>query len=169
MKIEKRACSFCGIKDIPFGVDWPWWCDGKPVHEDFQRKVLLERKISIQFVEHMNEARRANFERKTMEHEHLYHKPTPISDNEKIEFVPLRVARELERSTRELCATNFELQNQNILIMQAFRDFVMSTEKFISPSNDHQGWSGAKNMNKDCPVCVGFSLALATAKFLVKP
>jgi hypothetical protein len=27
-----RTCGVCGVRDIPFGVDWPWWVDGKPAH-----------------------------------------------------------------------------------------------------------------------------------------
>ncbi len=27
-----RMCGICGRRDIPRGVDWPYWKDGKPVH-----------------------------------------------------------------------------------------------------------------------------------------
>jgi hypothetical protein len=27
-----RTCCVCGVSDIPFGVDWPTWKDGKPCH-----------------------------------------------------------------------------------------------------------------------------------------
>lgn len=141
-----RACGLCGAKDIPFGVDWPWWTDGQPVHEDCQKYIILEGKL--------------------MEHEHLYHQ-TPISDNAKVEFAPLSVTRQLERSAKELAASNYELQNQNILMKQAFRNFVLSTEKFLSSDGDHTGWH-----RKDlahCPICQQFDLALATAKFIVQP
>lgn len=27
-----RTCGICGAANIPRGVNWPWWTDGKPVH-----------------------------------------------------------------------------------------------------------------------------------------
>ena len=27
-----RACGVCGVMDIPYGIDWPWWHDGRCVH-----------------------------------------------------------------------------------------------------------------------------------------
>lgn len=27
-----RACGICGVRDIPYGIDWPWWREGKCVH-----------------------------------------------------------------------------------------------------------------------------------------
>lgn len=30
--MQLRACGICGLKDIPRGVDWPYWVDGCPVH-----------------------------------------------------------------------------------------------------------------------------------------
>lgn len=26
-----RQCGKCGLRNIPFGVDWPFWTDGKPI------------------------------------------------------------------------------------------------------------------------------------------
>ena len=26
-----RKCGVCSERKIPFGVDWPWWKEGKPV------------------------------------------------------------------------------------------------------------------------------------------
>jgi hypothetical protein len=108
--------------------------------------------------------------------EHLWHQPTPISDQAKVEFVPMGVSRQLERSSLELTKTNFELQNQNLLIMEAFRNFVRSTELFLKPKPDnsmfseHRGWSGADDINNSgCKICLDFALALATAKFIVQP
>lgn len=28
-----RECGVCHVVDIPFGVDWPYWHEGKPVHQ----------------------------------------------------------------------------------------------------------------------------------------
>ena len=30
--IRMRKCGSCGIADIPFGVGWPYWKSGEPVH-----------------------------------------------------------------------------------------------------------------------------------------
>lgn len=27
-----RTCWLCNVADIPYGLDWEWWHDGKPVH-----------------------------------------------------------------------------------------------------------------------------------------
>lgn len=32
MEIPDRTCGLCGETNIPRGIDWPWWHDGKPVH-----------------------------------------------------------------------------------------------------------------------------------------
>jgi hypothetical protein len=29
---QRRTCGVCDRKNIPVGVDWPWWRDEKPVH-----------------------------------------------------------------------------------------------------------------------------------------
>lgn len=29
---DSRTCGICGVRDIPYGVDWKWWTDGCPVH-----------------------------------------------------------------------------------------------------------------------------------------
>jgi hypothetical protein len=151
-----RVCGLCGTRDIPFGVCWPWWTNGKPVHQDCQAKFIwTNTKI---------------FERKTMEHEHLYHKPTPISDNAKVEYVPIGVARQLERSSRELAASNYELQSQNILLMQSFSAFVLATRKFVMVEGNHRhNFSEDDTTSLVCPICAEFSLALAVAKLIVSP
>jgi len=27
-----RKCALCGVRDIPRGMDWPVWREGRPVH-----------------------------------------------------------------------------------------------------------------------------------------
>jgi hypothetical protein len=178
MEKRFRRCGSCGQRNIPIGVGWPWWSDGQPVHEDCQ-KTLRDN-------ERRERLHQLTGGAKIMEHEHLYHHPrsldlyhhpttgfsarTPISDSEKVEFVPLAVTRQLERSSRELAASNFELQNQNHFLMQAFRAFVLSTETFLESSGEHRGWSGASDLkNSGCSICLNYNIALNTAKFLVKP
>lgn len=39
---EERACGVCGIHNIPRGIDWPYWQDGRPVHAGCQRTVVPE-------------------------------------------------------------------------------------------------------------------------------
>ena len=31
-ELTARACGICGVRDIPLGVDWPAWREGRPVH-----------------------------------------------------------------------------------------------------------------------------------------
>jgi hypothetical protein len=101
--------------------------------------------------------------------EHLWHKPTPISDNAKVEYVPMGVSRQLEQSSRELAASNFELQNQNLIIMAAFRNFVVATRKFVMVEGVHRHDFSEDDRNRVCPVCNEFALALAVAKLIVSP
>lgn len=37
---QPRACGICGQRSIPRGVEWPWWINGKPVHEECARMKL---------------------------------------------------------------------------------------------------------------------------------
>jgi hypothetical protein len=32
--LRARACGVCSVRDIPYGVDWQWWFDGKCVHPE---------------------------------------------------------------------------------------------------------------------------------------
>lgn len=32
MEIPNRTCGVCGVRDIPRGIEWPWWLDGECVH-----------------------------------------------------------------------------------------------------------------------------------------
>lgn len=34
VETQDRACGICGVRDIPFGMDWPYWTDGRPVHPE---------------------------------------------------------------------------------------------------------------------------------------
>ncbi len=27
-----RCCGICGVADIPYGVEWPYWSEGRPIH-----------------------------------------------------------------------------------------------------------------------------------------
>jgi hypothetical protein len=142
--------------------NWPWWSDGQPVHEDCQ-KTLRDN-------ERRERLHQLTGGAKIMEHEHLYHKPTPISDNAKVEYVPIGVARQLERSSRELAASNYELQSQNILLMQSFSAFVLATRKFVMVEGNHRhNFSEDDTTSLVCPICAEFSLALAVAKLIVSP
>lgn len=31
-----RSCGVCGVRDIPYGMDWLWWTDGRPIHPGCQ-------------------------------------------------------------------------------------------------------------------------------------
>lgn len=31
-EIKFRPCGKCGVRDIPRGIEWPWWIDGCCVH-----------------------------------------------------------------------------------------------------------------------------------------
>jgi hypothetical protein len=33
MIVSNRKCAVCGVRDILRRADWPWWINGKPVHE----------------------------------------------------------------------------------------------------------------------------------------
>jgi hypothetical protein len=40
----RRACAVCGVRDIPYGVDWPVWVDSKPAHHICAEKLLQARR-----------------------------------------------------------------------------------------------------------------------------
>ena len=31
---DNRKCGICGVRDIPRGIDWPVWVQGRPAHFD---------------------------------------------------------------------------------------------------------------------------------------
>lgn len=55
-KPRPRQCGVCGVANIPFGVDWPWWEGGRPVHPQCiglrfikQMQAALEKKETVAF------------------------------------------------------------------------------------------------------------------------
>jgi len=40
MKMTNRTCCKCGKKNIPRGIDWPFWREGKPVCRKCEMKLF---------------------------------------------------------------------------------------------------------------------------------
>lgn len=43
-----RACRVCGVRDIPFGVEWFTWVAGGPAHSDCARGYMRTR-MGVEF------------------------------------------------------------------------------------------------------------------------
>lgn len=35
---DYRTCAVCEVQNIPRGIDWSWWIDGRPVHPTLPRR-----------------------------------------------------------------------------------------------------------------------------------
>ena len=47
MELRDRECARCKTRDIPLGVDWPFWHNGLPYHQNCLEQTILEEKKHV--------------------------------------------------------------------------------------------------------------------------